>query len=472
MLLTSCTINGLEPDLNFLRDRNRESSLRNVVDDGVDRGSERVDGDEAASQMKSIPGASPLPLPEQIIQLVIDEIRLDKERALAAVSHVDAESTSKAIDRAFRFDDDLKHLSLVSRLWTRPARCALGRRFVLILDEKRLPRLPIALESPLYGPWTTHIEMLEMPCAPLRDKNAANGIWALVRQVLGRLENAKSFTINSRILWSSGVRLPWLLPSFKNLEQVTLINTGIIVTSDSLDLYQKLANLSSELPLLRRMTYLRCLPVGDSTSDWQPLPSQGPCDFPLQLQAIKASLFSSFNCCFMASLVSIAYDREDMRWSIDEMTATHLRSICSEKCKYSDPSGVCSAIRSLRVVGDVKRLNSPCMANFLRNFDNAKVLHLSFGMLPAQEVLDAVPNTLEEAAFKIKSRPNDGDFGPFDERLSRFCHAHRSKLRRLTLSLGDIEQSSHRVSFPLTDTFCGAHNVDFPVFCETASSAT
>ncbi|KLO19056.1 hypothetical protein SCHPADRAFT_88378 [Schizopora paradoxa] len=443
-------------------------SSMGVVDAAHVSESKNANASETTSSLDPTIKVSPLPLPEQIIQLVIDEILQEKERAVAAFAHEDSQSTSNAIDRAFRFDADLKSLCLVSRLWTHPARCALGRRFVLILDEKRLPRLPLALENPLYGPWTTQIDLLEIPCVALRDRQSVDGVWSLIQRVVGRLENIRSFTVNSRILWSSGVRLPSLLPRFKILEEFVLINTGIIVTSDSTELYQKLANLSFELPLLRRMTYIRCLSVGDSNSepDCQPLTSQGSANLSDQLQAIKTSLFSSFNCCFMASLVSFVFDRDEMRWLVDELTATHLRSICHGQCNYNDPSGVCASIRSLRIVGDSKRITSPCIANLLRNFHNVKVLHLSLQMLPDREVLDALPSTLEEAVFKIKGTQMECDLWPFDDRLSRFCHTHRSKLRRLEVALGEIECSNHGTSLPLTDTFCQAHDVKFAVLYE------
>jgi len=357
---------------------------------------------------------------------------------------------------------------LVSRLWMQPARRALGRRLVLIIDAKRLPRIPLALESPLYGPWTTHIEILEVPYTSTRDKGLVNEVWASVQGVLRRLENIRSFTINSRILWSSAVRLPWLLPRLKNLQELHVINTGIVVTSDSLDLFQKIANVTSQMPFFRKVTLQRCLPVGDSSYDVETSTSQDLADFAHKLHAIKSSIFSSFSCWFMAKSVSFVFDREEMQWSADEVTVTYMCGSCSKGCNYCDPSGACANVRYLRLTLFTNPFSISCTANLLRNFTNAAIVHLTLGSLPAQEIIDALSCRLEEVILEVMPRLELCELEEFDERLSRFCAARRSKLRQVTVSLGEDEdeQRNHVQLFPLTRALCKMHAMDFLVSCD------
>jgi len=393
--------------------------------------------------------ASPLPFPEHIICLIIDQVRLDKERALAAAmaDTNDLHLTQKSIDYAFRFDGDLWNLSLVSLLWTRLVRRALGQKLFLILDGNRKPKKPLDSENPLYGPWTTHVEILEMPHTSFPNNDYVETFWSVARCKVERLENVQSFTINTCIFAYVEYRLLQLLPCFKNMHELTLINTGLVFYG--FGFFKMLASVTAQLPNLRRLSFRRY--IGEGCRPYTTEATRDP--FPNQLRALASALYSSSRCSFIAKFVSL--DREDGQWVPRTLKASHLCRSCPEDCSYNDPLRSFVGVQYLHIVKpSITPLPLCCAEKLVRNFTNTKVVRLectNFAVFPAQETLDALPAVLEELFMDVKPIPSSEEIEAFDKRLSRFCNSRTSTFRRVALSLGYSNQRvCHPTLFPST----------------------
>ncbi|KLO19058.1 hypothetical protein SCHPADRAFT_88632 [Schizopora paradoxa] len=412
---------------------------------------------------------SPLPLPEHIIQIIIDIIRQEKEVELMACADEDAAYTHKAIQHAKSFDGDLRSLSLVSRLWTQLAWHALGRKLVLIMDARRLNAVSRAVESPLYGPWTQHVEILEMPYAPTRGKEYVDDIWRKAQQVISRLENVRTLTINSKILAFTSVRMRDTLQNLKSLEEISVINTGVLGMMIPMFDVDVSRLFDFPMPLLQRMTFRRCLPVPlDLTGHPLTLGVRGASDLSVQLSALKPLLFSHLESCFSISTSSFIYEEETNRWLIDQLNISNTASHCGEGCTYEDAFGVCARVRSLRLVAGARNPDPFCTLKVLRNFTQLKEVHLATVDSPTQDIFEALSMRLETAIFAIGSVRTIRECGALDELLFQFCDARRSTLRHVVLSLGEGEPTYCTNLFTSTKVFCHKNGIGFRAICDSA----